>query len=130
MEPEGSRLCLKWSDSCPYPEPVESSPSGLIRSLQDILFYGRSIFKVNSFFNFPTSTLYAFSCASYLPYAPLVSSSIISLLPEQLSVCSINHDVLHFSVSSNLLLLSPLNPNIFIITMFSNTQSASFLLNP
>lgn len=110
MEIEISRSCLKWSDSCPHPELVESSPSRLIRSLQDILlvFCGRHIFKVSSFFNSPTNTLHAFSSTSCLPYAPHVSSSFISLSPEQCSVCSINHEALHFPVFSSLLLPSPL----------------------
>jgi hypothetical protein len=110
VEPEISGSCLKWPDSSPYLEPVESSPSRLIRSIQDIIFHGRPIFKISSFLNFPTNTLYAFSSASYLPHAPLVSSSFISLSPEHRSLCGINHEAFHFAISSNLLLLFPLRP--------------------
>jgi len=106
VEPKISRSCLKCPDSCPYPEPVESSTSRIIRSLKDMLFYGRTIYIVLYFFNFPTNIVYAFSSASYLPYSPLVSSSFISLSPEQRSVCSINHEAFHVAVSSSLLLLS------------------------
>ena len=127
MEPECSLPHSHMLTTCPYPEPTRSSPSVTSRFLKifhNIIFPSRSgSSKWPLFSGFPTKTLYEpllspirAKCPAHLILVDWMTRIIFYELYRSLSssLCSF----LHCPVTSSLL-----DPNILLITLFSNTLS-------